>query len=58
MQMATVYHAEKTHPAVGPNPGSHEEVLDELWATRKLSCNRVLEVIEANRRGTWTINAL
>jgi len=27
-------------------------------ATRKLSCNRVREAIEANRRGTWTINAL
>ena len=24
----------------------------------KLSCNSVREVIEANRRGTWTINAL
>jgi hypothetical protein len=27
-------------------------------ATRKLSCNRVREVIEANPRGTWTINAV
>jgi hypothetical protein len=29
-----------------------------LSATRKLPCNRVREVIEANRRGTWTINAV
>ncbi len=29
-----------------------------LSATRKLSCNRVREVIEANRRGTWRVNAL
>jgi pimeloyl-ACP methyl ester carboxylesterase len=29
-----------------------------LSATRKLSCNGVREAIEANRRGTWTINAV
>jgi hypothetical protein len=28
--------------------------VNEWSATRKLSCNRVREVIEANRRGTWT----
>src|ERR1700688_2761225 len=29
-----------------------------MSATRKLSCNRVREVIEANCRGNWTINAV
>ena len=26
-------------------------------ATRKLTCDHIREVIEGNRRGTWTINA-
>ena len=40
--------------------GSRREInsMGEWSATRKLSCNRVREVIEANRRGTWMINAV
>jgi hypothetical protein len=38
---------------------SNDHAIASGWsATRKLSCNRVREVIEANRRGTWTINAV
>jgi hypothetical protein len=32
--------------------------VDGSSATRKLSCSYVEEVIEANRRGTWSINAV
>ena len=37
--------------------GEDPTILSVLSAKRKLSCNRVREVIEVNRRGTWTINA-
>jgi hypothetical protein len=51
-----------THSQKWPHLASRFElprgIAPRLSATRKLSCNRVLEVIEANRRGTWTINAL